>query len=263
MSASGEEWQEENLSEKDNAVPAKDLTRKLDNANICFIEQDSIKRGKQMRQKKNPEIRQEAFIRAATELFMEKGVEKVSVRDVLDAVADKTASPSVFYYYFPSKDALYRACVNDVAQNYLDAIRKSFSAEKTSPEEWMLSLVACMEAYLLNERNLMLTGSSTPNRLFVLEMREQVTKQIGVLWAETLPKLFRVSPEEAKNLAVFLTGGISELLFSYMLESGEKRTSVRMLSESVVQLCMKTLGLREEQKAHMLSALRQRHKENI
>lgn len=53
-----------------------------------------------MRRKKDPEIRREVFIRAAQALFLSRGYESVSVRDVLDAVGERSASPSVFYYYF-------------------------------------------------------------------------------------------------------------------------------------------------------------------
>ena len=47
-----------------------------------------------MKVKKDPKMRREAFIKAATELFVEKGYDAVSIRAVLDAVGDKTASPT-------------------------------------------------------------------------------------------------------------------------------------------------------------------------
>ncbi len=212
-----------------------------------------------MRTKKDPGIRQEAFIRAATELFMEKGFEAVSVRDVLDAVADKTASPSVFYYYFSSKDVLYRACVDAVAQGYLAAVREGISMDGKSIEEWMLSLVSCMESYLLNERNLIQAGGSTPNRLFILDMREQVTTQIGAMWTGSLETAFGISPGEAQLLARFLSGGISEMLFAFILEESPDQTAVQLLAESVVRFCMNTIGLDQEQKTVLLKSLRSLH----
>ena len=125
-----------------------------------------------MRTKKNPGIRQEVFISAATELYMEKGYEAVSIRDVLNAVADKTASPSVFYYYFSSKDELYRACVESVAKSYLASMTEAFSVESKTASEWMFSLVSGLKEYLMNERNLIVTSESSPNRIFILDMRE-------------------------------------------------------------------------------------------
>ncbi len=212
-----------------------------------------------MRTKKDPGIRQEAFIRAATELFMEKGFEAVSVRDVLDAVADKTASPSVFYYYFSSKDALYRACVNAVAQSYLISVGEGFSMEGKTLEEWMRSLISCMESYLLSERNLILIGNSTPNRLFVLDMRDQVTKQVGAMWAESLKEAFGMAPADAACLAQFLSGGIGEMMFTFMIEGERDRDSVQKLAGTVVRLCMNTIGLPEQVKQQMMQALDELH----
>ncbi len=212
-----------------------------------------------MRPKKDPGIRQEAFILAASELFMEKGFEGVSIRDVLDAVADKTASPSVFYYYFSSKDALYRACVDAVAQNYMSAMQEGFSAEGKSLEEWLSSLIVCMEAYLLNERNLMQTGSSTPNRLFLLDMRDRVTKEIGTYWAESLSVLFGVPSADAPALAQFLSGGIGEMMFSFMLAGKQDRAAVQKLAETAVRFCMNVIEVPQDKKSRMLEVLQELH----
>ena len=64
----------------------------------------------------------------------------VSIRAVLDAVGDKTASPSVFYYYFPSKEALYRTCVRTVAKSYLSGLREGFSSDCKSLEKRLVQI---------------------------------------------------------------------------------------------------------------------------
>jgi AcrR family transcriptional regulator len=73
--------------------------------------------------------RREAFIETSIPLFIYKGYSNVSVRDVLDAVNDKTASPSVFYYYFSSKDELYRSCIEYIAESYISGFEKIFDLE--------------------------------------------------------------------------------------------------------------------------------------
>jgi AcrR family transcriptional regulator len=60
-----------------------------------------------MRKRKDPSIRQSVFLDAAEELFFSKGYEQTSITDILKAVGD--ASPSVFYYYFSSKEELFKA----------------------------------------------------------------------------------------------------------------------------------------------------------
>ncbi len=211
-----------------------------------------------MRTKKDSGIRQEAFICAATELFMEKGYEAVSVRDVLDAVADKTASPSVFYYYFSSKDELYHACVETVAENYLSALQAAFYTDGKSMEEWMLALVISLEDYLMSERNLIMTGSSTPNRLFILDMREHVTKQVIQLWAVSLSEFFPSS--KAHRLSQFLAGGIGEMLFTFLLSNQCSNKTMYSFAEDIVCFAINTLGFSAEQKTHLISVLEEYHR---
>lgn len=215
-----------------------------------------------MRTKKDPGIRQEVFINAATELFMEKGYESVSVRDVLDAVADKTASPSVFYYYFSSKDELYRACVEAVAKSYLASMTEAFSAEGKTTAEWMLSLVSGLSKHLMNERNLIVTGESSPNRMFILDMREQVTVQITGLWADSLKTSFGFSAEEAESMAQFLAGGVGELMFQFMQGGMHDQDSVCDFTERTVRFVMNTIGLPENQKKQLITALKEKHGRN-
>ncbi len=212
-----------------------------------------------MRPRKDPGIRQEAFIKSATELFMQKGYDDVSIRDILDAVADKTASPSVFYYYFPSKDMLYKACVEAMAQTYLSVMEEGFRAEEKTAEEWMLALVSSMEKYLLSEQNLIMTGSSTANRLFILDMREKVTGRIAALWSENLIRSFGVPEEEAEQMALFLAGGIGGMLFSFLTCGGHGKEDVSEFAEKAVAYCMNTIGMPEDRKADMMRALRDAH----
>jgi len=212
-----------------------------------------------MRPRRDPGIRQEAFILAATELFMKRGFEDVSVKDVLGAVGDRSASPSVFYYYFRSKDDLYRQCVSAVADGYLAAMQESFSSRGKTEEEWMLSLTGCIEKYLKDERNLIMTGASTANRLFVLDMREQVTARIASMWEESLRELFGLGEGRSRQVALFLSGGIGELIFSFMTDPASADAGAEALIESIAELCMSALGLPEEKKTIMLGKLKALH----
>jgi len=212
-----------------------------------------------MRTKRDPDIRREVFITAATELYMEKGYEAVSIRDVLDAVADKTASPSVFYYYFSSKDELYRCCVEALAQSYLASMRMAFSTAGKTTEEWMLSLVEGLEEYLLNERNLIIENETSPNRMFILDMREQVTGQIISLWSSGMEASFLIPETEAQSLARFLAGGIGEMMFHFLQDGSHEQAEVFDFTEKIVYLAVNALGAPEQDKASLMAALKEKH----
>lgn len=212
-----------------------------------------------MRTRKDPGIRQEVFIRAATQLFIEKGYDSVSVRDVLAAVADKSASPSVFYYYFPSKDALYQACIEAIAERYVAGFREQFTVKHMSTEEWARSHIEYMKGYLVDylasEKNIMMTGSSQMNHMFILDMRAKVTKQVAQLWTDSLALMGTLSHSEAEKLSQFLSGGISEMIYNYMLKENKSRDSASELVKDIMRFSANTIGLTDEQKKMLMAAM--------
>lgn len=75
------------------------------------------------RPKKDPEIKRKVFIDAARKLFFTMGYDSTSIQDILLAVGNGTAlSPSVFYYYFKSKDDLFEAMVQQYMKEHADRI---------------------------------------------------------------------------------------------------------------------------------------------
>lgn len=59
---------------------------------------------------KDPETRKKEFIKASSELFMEKGYDKTSVNDITNKVGMSHGS---FFYYFKSKNEVMKAVIND------------------------------------------------------------------------------------------------------------------------------------------------------
>ncbi len=212
-----------------------------------------------MRIKKDPSIRREVFIKVAGELFKEKGYEAVTVREVLAAVGDKSASPSVFYYYFTSKDMLYHACIESIAGQYVEGFRQEFTGKHGSIEEWILSHIAYMnkhlKAYLINERNIMMTGHSEVNRMFILDMREKVTQQVATLWEDSLTSMGLFSRSEANKRSRFLAGGIGKMIYDFMLEEKKDEASAGELVQDMVRFSANTLEASEEQKKMIMEAM--------
>ena len=98
---------------------------------------------------KDPEIRKKEFIKAASELFMEKGFDKTSVNDITNRVGMSHGS---FFYYFKSKNEVMKAVIRDNLDSW---------------EEFMMNLVENDE---LNALQKMQT-------IFNLVIKSQRTKQ--------------------------------------------------------------------------------------
>lgn len=126
----------------------------------------------------------------------------------------------------------------------------------------MLTLVSGLEEYLINERNLIIAGESSPNRMFLLDMREQVTGQITGVWADSLKASFGFTAEEAESLAQFLAGGVGEIMFQFMQEGRHNQASVYAFTERTVLFVMNAIGLPENQKKQLRAALKEKHGRN-
>ena len=89
--------------------------------------------------KDNP--RKDEYIETAARLFLEKGYNETSVRDILDAAGD--SSPSVLYYYFKSKEDLYRQVMDTKAKKYLQAIDAVMNKDQEAPLTSPIRKVIC------------------------------------------------------------------------------------------------------------------------
>lgn len=73
-----------------------------------------------VKKRHDPEVKREQFIVTALEIFARKGVGNTSLRDVIKAMnGGAGTSPSVFYYYFASKEDLFGACFSTYMDSYI------------------------------------------------------------------------------------------------------------------------------------------------
>lgn len=164
-----------------------------------------------MRTNKQNESRRKQFLDAAGALFAARGYEGVSVRDILDEVADKSASPSVFYYYFKSKDDVYRAVLERMTQEYV--ARLSVMAQSG---ERLGQKFAAMLSFMRNavqKDSFAANDSSAENRLFYLDLKERVTQSFVPFWESLLHALPWLSEKvDIPVFAVLAAGAVGELM---------------------------------------------------
>lgn len=87
---------------------------------------------------KKGELRKEAIIRTAEQLFFEKGYEETSIQDILDALS---ISKGGFYHYFESKIALLEEISRQKCANNIERIRMElFSGRLSSVQKANLLL---------------------------------------------------------------------------------------------------------------------------
>lgn len=194
-----------------------------------------------MRPKKDPDIRRERFVEVASELFLRNGYDGVSVKAVLDAVGERSASPSVFYYYFANKEELYRAVVENEANKYVAGFERAFSVGG-SLDGQAAELVEVMKRSLAAHRNLTFGALDGANRGFLLDMKEQVTDSLAKLWEDFLLRSGLSGGRDVKRLSLFLSGGIAAAVTDYMSNKLRSEEEERKLLGEIVSFAVSVLG---------------------
>ena len=159
--------------------------------------------------KDNP--RKDEYIETVARLFLEKGYNETSVRDILDAAGD--SSPSVLYYYFKSKEDLYRQVMDTKAKKYLQAIDTVINKDQEP--------MAMMEDFLKVFLTAFVQGGATDvsdpeSHMFYLHLQEQVTNRYIQVWKKCVVYLVPeiTGDDQAEALAGFLAGGTGQMIKS-------------------------------------------------
>ena len=185
--------------------------------------------------KDNP--RKDEYIETAARLFLEKGYNETSVRDILDAVGD--SSPSVLYYYFKSKEDLYRQVMDTKAKKYLQAIDTVINKDQEP--------MAMMEDFLKVFLTAFVQGGATDvsdpeSHMFYLHLQEQVTNRYIQVWKKCVVYLVPeiTGDDQAEALAGFLAGGTGQMIKSCRAVS---RADVLIFCKRFVEYCGRILCL--------------------
>lgn len=88
---------------------------------------------------KNPVERKRELIDAAEKLFVHNGYEQTSVKDIITSVG---VAHGLFYYYFPSKEAILTAIIDRYYESFLENMNPIIDSESgTGLEMFMRMLI--------------------------------------------------------------------------------------------------------------------------
>ncbi|RPJ86044.1 MAG: TetR/AcrR family transcriptional regulator [Acidobacteria bacterium] len=76
---------------------------------------------------------EQRFLDAALELFSEKGYEATSVREICEQAG---ITRPTLYYFFKSKEGIYRALIEDAAAEFHEQIAQGLEAEQTLERQY-------------------------------------------------------------------------------------------------------------------------------
>lgn len=183
------------------------------------------------RSKKDPSKRRNEFFSAAQRLFFSKGYDETSIQDILDAVGEKSVSPSVFYYYFSSKEDIYHGVMERYIEEYIAKLNHCLHDNSMKIEDRIAAMMSIFIETLMESKRAIDTNNSMSNRLFVLDFRARISQRILSMWEMAIASLPWVnhSTHSARNLALYVTGGICEMVYSFVFEQKAEQQDIKRL----------------------------------
>ncbi len=189
------------------------------------------------RTRKNPEIRRKQFIDAAQQLFFNRGFKSVSIQEILDAVGDRSVSPSVFYYYFESKEKLYQAVMENYCDNYINLMEECFTKNEGPVELRFLNSVKIMRKTMIKSLERFDNSESMEHRLLTLDLRDRTTRRISELIADALENfpLPGKSYGQKRYMAMYIAGGTGEIISRILSGFEAAENDIEMILLDIMQ----------------------------
>ena len=127
--------------------------------------------------------RRDAIVEAARQLYEEQGLSRTSVRDITNRVG---VTRTLFYHYFPDKEAVTSAVLDNYIEDFIEALRIWNAERRTGDIEHALtSVVKILRLGLFEHDAFRLSLASRENAALYLEFVNRVADRIASYMVNT------------------------------------------------------------------------------
>ncbi|MGN0405832.1 MAG: TetR/AcrR family transcriptional regulator [Bariatricus sp.] len=196
-----------------------------------------------MRIVKEHDERKNEIIRMAAALFAEKGYDKCSVNDILNAVG---IAKGTFYYYFKSKEEVLDAAIDLVSEQVMEKVNKVVDQTGISPVDRVIQVLLATRVTNPTEEVLIQEMHKTENALLHQKTLLSILTMLTPVLTEILEEGNRIGafhcayPEQ--SVQILLSASLTLLddgIFHVEKEQAQK------LFEALVSAMEKILGVEE------------------
>ncbi|MGB9768545.1 MAG: TetR/AcrR family transcriptional regulator [Dictyoglomus turgidum] len=191
-----------------------------------------------MRISKEPEIRKQELIETALKLFLSKGYEKTSVRDILREVK---GSPGMFYYYFSSKEEIFEEAIKYYVENYIKELSQIFKDENLTLQEKYQEIVNAVVKAFEDMKSLSDIYYSPQYFPLRVKVSFKILDGLREPFAELIEKIKKDRNLDSKKTATFILYGVYGLLHKNAENLGEP-SSIQSIMNFILELTGKILG---------------------
>uniref|UniRef100_A0A7C3MLL5 TetR/AcrR family transcriptional regulator n=1 Tax=Dictyoglomus thermophilum TaxID=14 RepID=A0A7C3MLL5_DICTH len=193
-----------------------------------------------MRISKDPEIRKKELIETALCLFLKKGYEKTSIRDILREVK---GSPGMFYYYFSSKEEIFEEAIKYYVENYIKGLIEILKDERISLVDKYNKIVSSVIKAFEDLRSFSKIYYSPQYFPLRVKISFEILDKLIEPFSQLIEKIKKDPQLDSKRCAVFILYGVYGLLHENLeIES----SYVKGIMDFILLITKRILGIYEE-----------------
>lgn len=137
--------------------------------------------------------RREEIVACARELYEKQGLAKTTVRDITDALG---VTRTLFYHYFPDKDAVTTAVLDDYVADFLEALRLWDENRHEGDIEHALSgVVKLLRAVVFENGSFRRALASYENASLYIAFLNRIAERVSAAFVETTVRDYRARHE--------------------------------------------------------------------
>lgn len=190
-----------------------------------------------MRTVKEPELRKQELIETALRLFLKKGYEKTSVRDILREVK---GSPGMFYYYFSSKEAIFEEAIQYYVENSTKDLFQIFKKENLSFQEKYNEIVNTVIKIFEDIQSMANNLSNSQYFPLRVKLSFKILEKIIKPFSELIGDIKKDKNLDPQKTSIFILYGVYGLL-RQEAEVGN-REKISQLIHYIIEITGKILG---------------------
>ncbi|ACI19096.1 TetR/AcrR family transcriptional regulator [Dictyoglomus thermophilum] len=192
-----------------------------------------------MRISKDPEVRRQELVETALKLFLTKGYENTSVRDILREIK---GSPGMFYYYFSSKEEIFEEAIKYYVENYIKELSHIFKDENLSLQEKYQKVVNAVVKAFEDMKSLSDIYYSPQYFPLRVKISFRILDSLQESFRELIDKIKKDKNLDSQRAATFILYGVYGLLHKDAEKLGEPKV-IQNIMDFILDVTSKVLGL--------------------
>lgn len=192
-----------------------------------------------MRVSKDPGVRKQELVETALRLFLTKGYENTSVRDILREIK---GSPGMFYYYFSSKEEIFEEAINYYVENYIKELSHIFKDENLPLQEKYQKVVNAVVKAFEDMKSLSDIYYSPQYFPLRVKISFRILDSLQESFRELIDKIKKDKNLDSQKAATFILYGVYGLLHKDAEKLGEPK-GIQNIMDFILDVTSKVLGL--------------------